>query len=702
MYGLLFVLLGAIGLNAGWIATMAYGIGEHAVFDACLTDAGTLWPATDLAAAEATRRQLGACLRPVTLPWALIMLAGAVTAYALTVLLAVVGAGRTRRLVRAAGEATGPAVTEATACFAGLCREHGVADRHPRLHVLRPGARFTQPFTTGGRRPLVVVPAAVACAGAGVLEPVLRHELAHVRARDVLLAAGAWWSGWAGVLLSAGAAAPFLVPGRDTAAGYGTGLLVAVVLGGFLLVLRAHVLRLRELAADRVAVDHCGRPGAFVELLLAVPAEGHRPSRRLRSLMSVHPDPTVRVRALDTPRVTMDGGFLPSAVTALVLLIAVQPVYQVVLHWVGWAGPSNRPLFAIAGGLLAVLLMPAWTRRYAADPRASWWPPVSGVAVGGAAGFFLPGPGLPVSPGTLALSTHWITGPLLMLALAGTAVVLVALAHGVDPDRRRTVLTATVAGAGVAAVTVPAAVQWIVTWSGGLHPTFLRLAVLYDAGLADAEPVVVFATVAALAVVAARSAPCPRPAPRPALRLLAVVAVVAATTGSVLTVLRESPDGDRVADLPLLWHRWWVSALAGAVVLVVLVARSPAGRSTASRLAGALTAAAGVTLTAAVAQFAVRIAVTGWDPAFHPWLLGQYVIVPLRILLLLAVVAVPAALAATRLPGPVVPARLRTPLVAVATAQLCLAVMLGVGERVTGAVPDSQRIAAGAQQPVRR
>jgi hypothetical protein len=343
--------------------------------------------------------------------------------------------------------------------------------------------------------------------------------------------------------------------------------------------------------------------------------------------------------------------------------------------------------------------MPGWVRRYAADPRAPWWPPVLGVAVGGSAGFFLPGPGLPNSPGTLILGANWAAGPLLLLSLAGIAVLLVGLAHGVDPYRRKDLVAATVAAAGVAAATVPAPVDALTAWAGGLAPTFVRTAILFGTALSDAEPIIVFAAVALFAVIAARSAPRPRPAPRRLGGLLTAVTVVAVATGIAVTMLRLSPDGDRVVDLPLVWHRWWVSALAGGVVLVVLLARSPVGRPLSQRLSGALTAAAGVTTVAAVAQFVARVVATGWDPAYHPGLLGQYLTVPLRLLLLLSVVAAPVALAvaavAARWPESkrAVPVRLRTPLATATAVVLCAAVMFGMGETVTGGVADARRIA---------
>ena len=114
MYVLLFLLLGAIGLNAGWIATMSYEIGSHTRFDACMANAGTLWPALDLAETEAARQELADCLRPITRPWALIMLAGALAAFAVTALLAVAGAVRMRRLLRATGRAGGVAERDRT------------------------------------------------------------------------------------------------------------------------------------------------------------------------------------------------------------------------------------------------------------------------------------------------------------------------------------------------------------------------------------------------------------------------------------------------------------------------------------------------------------------------------------------------------------------------------------------------------------
>ncbi|MGC4806516.1 hypothetical protein [Micromonospora sp. DT233] len=704
-YVLLFVLLGAIGLNAGWIAALSYGIGEGLGFNVCTANGGDWWRASDLAAADAARRDVAACMRSVTGPWLLAMLAGAAIAYAVTVLLAVAGAVRVRRLVRGAGRAAGPGVDVATVRFAELCGEHGVAERRPELFVLRAGARFTEPFTTGvpAGRPMVVVPAAAVSAGLDVFDPIVRHELAHVRARDGLLAAGAWWSGWAGVLLTVVAAAPFLASGRGSAVEYWAGLLVAVALGGLLVLLRAHVLRLRELAADQVTALYSARPTALAEVLYAARGAGRRPPGRLSALLSVRLEPADRVRAMTTGSAGIDGGFLPSAVTVFVFFIAVQPVNQAFMNWGGWAGPPFQVLYAIAAGLVAAMLMPAWARRYAAHPRASRWPPVLGVTVGGAAGFFLPGPGLPASPGTMALAAHWAIGPLLTLALAGIAVLLVALAHGVDPYRRRWLLAATVAGAGVAAVTVGTAMLAAIVWTGKLlagasgtfTPTSLRMMVLYGEALWDVEPIVVFVVVAVLAVVAARSAPRPRPAPQPALPLLAAVAVTVGAIGSVVTALRLSGDGESGTDLPLLWQRWWVSALAGVVVLVVLLTRPTAGRTATGRVAGALTAAAGVTVVGALGQFAVRTVATGWDADLQPWLLRHYVIVPLRLLLLLSVVAVPVGLALARRSRPAWarPGRLRTPFAAAGTAIVSLAVMLGSGEMVVGGAADARELA---------
>jgi Zn-dependent protease with chaperone function len=695
LYLLLFTLLAATGLNAGWIATLSYDIVYTDFVPLCMANVGTTINVQ-------TQQELLTCSRSASLPWAVVMLSGAVATLAVTALLVVAGGLWVRWQLINHTQARSPAVDQARQRFQDLCTAHGL-ERQPVLHVLRPGSRFTEAFTTGlpFGRPVVVLPLAVAAGPPELFRPIVHHELAHVEARDVTLAAAAWWSAWSSVAVLVVAGIPFMHDSSgNRPAAYAVGLGSSVVMPAVLILFRAHVLRLRELAADRTAADRSVEPAEVVGLLKGRWRSSVRPvSGVLRTVLSVHPGGVERARVLVTGTTGVEGGFLFSAATAMVLMICVQPVSQTSMNLFGW-GSSAPPLNAVAGLLLGFLVLPVWVRRSAAaqarQVSAQWWGPALGLGVGAVVGYVLPTPSTQQSPGSMVIKDQWILAPLLFLVVCGVAWLLICLARDADPARRSHRVAATAAGAGIAAVTLSAALSAMMHWNyystgpgqlrGGLLS--LRNVPRSDTGIPDWCIAVVFLAIAALAILIDRSI-------RGALRRLApAIILIAAAVGSIITEIRfpGDPDTDRNRYLYLLWQSWWVAAAAGAVVLFFLVARTSRVQGRTPQLAVPLTAAAVVTLGTSLIQLVVRMLdARAWTNAFY---LGEYAFVPLRELLLLSVVVTPVAV----LTGtawrrrPIRSPRVGRIAVAATTVIICAATMAGAAETVTGNLADLRRL----------
>ncbi|MFI7578314.1 M48 family metalloprotease [Micromonospora sp. NPDC049497] len=276
--------------------------------------------------------------------------------------------------------------------FAALCTAAGLAGRQrPRLLVAGPPVR--QAFTTAlpGGRPLVVLPAAVALAHADSarFDPVIRHELAHVQARDV-----AWVSTLRGL--------PWVVvpPVLAVAAGnIGTARVVvlpplirALILVAAVALLAAALLRLREHAADRLVGADIG-PGMLAAILARAPAPAAGPLRRARrAALGRHPSPAARVAALTGSRPPLDAGFTHAFATTAVTVGAMGAA-MAVTQSLDVTGDPKGPAAAVGGLLLGLGLVPALHRRAAAarrsGSRAAWWRPVAGATAGFVVGAIL-------------------------------------------------------------------------------------------------------------------------------------------------------------------------------------------------------------------------------------------------------------------------------------------------------------------------
>lgn len=170
---------------------------------------------------------------------------------------------------------------------------------------------------------------------------VVRHELAHIRNRDVALTYGAIAVALAFALVSV---APFLVTLIDEGSATFFGLAWRLAaLGALVYLTLAAVLRSREIYADVRASVHDGPEGALRTILAALPV---LPAGVLRRLRSVHPAPADRMRAIDDTRPLFTLPALVAFAAGLTATIAFEGVVQLL---------STSPLDAFDQRVVAAL-----------------------------------------------------------------------------------------------------------------------------------------------------------------------------------------------------------------------------------------------------------------------------------------------------------------------------------------------------------
>lgn len=205
----------------------------------------------------------------------------------------------------------GPALTGAVERFDELAREAGVG-RHVRPMLGSSRQRDAFSFGAPGRYVVALPPAvAVRWRDPGLFDPLVRHELAHAKQRDIALA---WLTRSIGYAL-----VPILVLPVLTALLGGDGSLVgdyvwrAALLGAVVALLSAALLRSREYGADLRAARWQGDP-AVVEAVVA----RARPAGegRWRGLLAKHPSPAQRVDVLRAPGLLVRVGFVDGLVGA--------------------------------------------------------------------------------------------------------------------------------------------------------------------------------------------------------------------------------------------------------------------------------------------------------------------------------------------------------------------------------------------------
>ncbi|MGY3514948.1 M48 family metalloprotease [Micromonospora sp. PTRAS2] len=634
LYLLVVAALVAVGIRAGdllFLANRAWSLPWAAAFAECelaygATATNPVPPGfTDCMAGPARERGL------VMLGAVGVVLAGA------ALLLLLVPAVDQWRLRRHRGRFAVPGAADR---FAVLCDDNGLTGRNrPRLLIAGPPVR--QAFTIGvvGRRPLVVLPAGVAVAyrDPARFDPVVQHELAHVRARDVTWVAAVRGLVWlpvpaiaAGVLVEVasnrlmfplGDGPPQVDPGA-TVALLGGSLLTVLLLAGLVALLAASLLRMREREADRHAA-RAGQADALATLLtdaVARTAPGGNPvAAALRRPFAHHPRPLDRVRALRRPYGVRDGDLVQGLAVGAVTVVAMAAAANVTreMHYAaqGWL-PAGVAAWVgaalLVGGLLPSLLRRAESARRTGVP-ATWWRPVAGTATGlfvaafGTAMLPLPGAnGLFLTPGTADGLLFAAASAALGAGAAGLCVALATVLVGPRPAAGPARAAGRLAG-HLVAIAATAVLLWpLPLLAAVLHtdlPEAFRAWLVYSLPKAGWP-----AALALLALLAARLLPTgPGALRRVAGSMEAQVVALAALVGGTAAILRTQLDPPATIDeaLRAAQARWLLCALTGWVVLLATATR-PGPRA----LARGLLAAGSATVLAGFLQYA-HSAVTG-------------------------------------------------------------------------------------------
>jgi Zn-dependent protease with chaperone function len=272
--------------------------------------------------------------------------------------------------------------------FAALADEAGVRSM-PGLE--RGAADQRDAFSYGAPgRPRVVLPPAVAVRWRDqqLFDPLVRHELAHVRHRDVALAwlARSVWYALA-PLLALPVVVTLLSSDRSILADFAWR---ASLLGLTVLLVSAALLRSREHDADLRAAQAAGETGSLIALLQRTPQQA-RPNR-LRQLAARHPTPQQRVLVLQNPEraagTTFVDGF-SSAFLAGLLFPLVANVLVVMFTGSGRTDLGASVTALLAGPLLGGSVGLGLWRASAAGRIAGAGFRVAPVAAGVAAGLVL-------------------------------------------------------------------------------------------------------------------------------------------------------------------------------------------------------------------------------------------------------------------------------------------------------------------------
>jgi Zn-dependent protease with chaperone function len=467
----------------------------------------------------------------------------------------------------------------ATARFGGLCATAGLPPaRRPELRVA--GLRLRQAFTTArpGGRPLVVIPVKTALSHGDRqrFDPVLLHELAHVRARDV-----SWVSTVRGLALVtipvlALATAPEVF-GSQSLLVPSTFVIQACAFVACSLLLAAALLRYREIEADRQAVRWLGTPAPLHAALDPAARLTSAKASRWRGPLALHPSLAARITALRDPLGTHTSGFAYALATGAVTAMVMNTAY-----FIAWTFDNSQSgllparVSAGAGGLMLGLgLTPALLHRTAraraAGVPVSWWQPAAGAALGLFLGSLIP-PGTALGAVVSLFLGQGLTG----LAIAG---VLACVGAGV------VALTVGLASLATATATAAARVPGWLTASLTLVTSCFTAAVLFPVPGFNFSLTERFYLVFALPDDHWRWLALPYPVAAAVLtvrsrRWRLAAAATASLAGPLLaatvTAVLFFPHDHLTAGSPpasvtrITQEQWWVAVFAGLVVLIVL------------------------------------------------------------------------------------------------------------------------------------
>ncbi|WP_328457943.1 M48 family metalloprotease [Amycolatopsis sp. NBC_00438] len=613
VYVLVTLALAATGAGAAEALFVTHDFGDYTAAQTCLEDNGI--------SVSAARPPVSAgpiydaCTRDYDRRLAFSSLGGAAVLPVAAWLLMVSGGLGTRRRLRSRRLAVVPPVDldRLTARFTTLCGSQGLTGRRrPRLVLAPPATAVTDAFTTGlpGGRPWVVVPLAYAYADQAAFDAVALHELGHVRSRDVLWASAVWWAGWLTLPALVLALLPILGLPAEMWDFYGGSLIIAAVTAVSLLVVRAALLRRRELAADRHAADVLSDPAATAVAL----GTGARPVSWASRVFATHPPASDRLKP-DGRDGRWEGGFVFTAAAGIVAMLTYHGVYAVLANLLGFVDSDPRlsadVALAVAALLWTSVVLPAWTRR-AALPELGWAGSRAGAVLGLVAGFCLQ------APGASAAITDFFAPqrPVLVLAmtlavfavsvLASAVATRLAVPEDSAPRRRLSRFGASLAVVVATTAAVSGTASSVTTYLLFPDPATARG---YVAGLGS-DRAWQYAPALILAGLALLTLRQRWRRPRPVVVAVIVVTAVAGGAAAALSWLLRVQDGqaDGVRYL-LAYQRWWICAFAGLVASVAVVLANRRRGATLAGVPAALVSGLLATTGAGALQYTtVRVA----------------------------------------------------------------------------------------------
>lgn len=429
LYALVFTVLGCIGAFAGEIFFLGARIlsARYSQTIASCQHRQLIIPAFDRCVSGSFRVE------------GLFALAVAVAVPALAAMVCLVAARTPQRHPVRPGEAGVAAVAARFEMLGDKARLTG--GQRPGLFVSGPGQPKAYTTSRPGGRPLIVIPAKLAGSAArdpNLFDPVVLHEMAHVRARDVSWVSSVRRITWITLPVVVLACIPQVF---DAGGGVFSGTVAAqaaVFVAGTALI-ALELLRRREIEADRQAALWLDSAEPLCRLLDTGRQASHvtpGSAGEWRSrLLAPHPSPAARIAALRDPLGKQDGGFVYTLVAGVVAVMAMNTAYF--LTWTldevdgGWL--PARVSAVTAAIVLGLSLTPALIRRAARARRTgtspAWWQPVAGTASGMLLGALIP-PG--ATPGATAsvLAEMDLRRVLITLFLACAGAGLATLTAG--------------------------------------------------------------------------------------------------------------------------------------------------------------------------------------------------------------------------------------------------------------------------------
>ena len=496
------------------------------------------------------------------------------------------GSIRTRRLRQA-----GPELQACSAAVARLARDAGLR-RPPLIYLGSSRQRDAFSFGVPGRYAVALPPAlAIRSSQATLFDPILRHELQHIRRRDVLLAWSARSAEW--VL-----APILLIPVIQAIVNRDISLLPtypwrAILLALIGVLVSAGILRSREFEADLGSVvSETGE----ADLCRVLGSRSRPRMARWRSLLARHPAADARVQVIQDPsraaRVSFLDGFVLALLAALTLPMITGVLFddQALLSWAELGGP------AVIGALFGVTLGLANWRDALARSSAGQRSPAAGPLILGVLAGFALGQAASLAqiglPGPVGLPSSWsvLITPLAAAAATTLSLSLAAIFADAGPTLLRQagiVIYIVLSSAFFATVLWMADVIQAAASAAGW--SLLRLVVLYNFstwsyGIASITlALLILGLLAAQSRALARHSPgAPLPLPGPARPDRSMVssavfcALASAIVGQAVIVgygwlAGKAPN--RAVTLQRTEVYYWVFALAGVATVLALTAR---------------------------------------------------------------------------------------------------------------------------------